>query len=100
YQKLIGLAQRFGQSMLQDNANLTQQQMAGAGSNLTSRGLGNSTIVNSVQGGIKRQGQQQANRIQDMMLNNQMSIIERRTDQYPNLPLYAQLAMQPGAFSR
>lgn len=100
YQQLLELAQRFGQSMLADNAMLTQQQMASAGSNLASRGLGNSTIVNAIQGGIQRQGQMQANRIQDLLLNNQMGIIERRTDQHPNLGLLAQLLMQPGALGR
>lgn len=97
YNELLALADRYGAGQRQASMDLTQQQQAMAGSSLTSRGLGNSTIVDSVRQGIARQGQRSLADIEDRVAQQKMGIIERKTEKGPDLGLYAQLLMQKGA---
>jgi hypothetical protein len=97
YGQLLAGADQFGQSAMNANAQLTTQEQARSGSSLISRGLGNSTIVDSVRQGNARQGQYRAQDINERVLANKQGIIERRTDQQPNLSLLAQLLSRQGA---
>jgi hypothetical protein len=97
YGQLLSGADQMGRSATLANTQLTGQEQARAGSSLISRGLGNSTIVDSVRQGIARQGQYRAQDINERVLTNKQGIIERRTDQQPNLSLLAQLLSRQGA---
>lgn len=97
YQKLLGLSEQFGMTQRRNNNELTQRELASGQSSLISRGLGNSTVVDSVRQGILRQGQDRKMDINQKVAEIQMGPIERRTDQQPNLGMYASLLGQPGA---
>lgn len=97
YQKLLGLSEQFGMTQRRKNNELTQRELASGQSSLISRGLGNSTVVDSVRQGILRQGQDRKMDINQRVAEIQMGPIERRTDQQPNLGMYASLLSQPGA---
>lgn len=100
YNKLLGLAQQYGQTQRRQNQQLTQQQQASAQQSLTNRGLGNSTIVDSVQQGVARAGQDRQMDIDQRVAEQQSGIIERRTDQGPDLSMYLQLLTRLGALGQ
>lgn len=97
YQKLLGLAQQFGAAQRARNAQLVTQQQGQAQQSLMSRGLGNSTVVDSVRTQIGDQGAMRDLAIDEAANQQMMGVIERRTDQQPNLGMMAGLATQPGS---
>jgi hypothetical protein len=97
YQKLMELAQQFGVTQQRQNQQLTQQQLAGGTQGLISRGLGNSTVLDTMQQGILRQGQDRGMDIGQRVAELQMGPVERRQDVGPNLGMYANLLATPGA---
>jgi hypothetical protein len=97
--KIMGLAGQFGQTALQQNADQTRRAGGQVTSSLVGRGLGNTTVLDTMQQGVQRQGQQQANAIGEQVAGMQAGILERVQQPGPDLGLYANLLMQPGALN-
>ena len=91
YNQILSSYDTLGQGAKQQIAGQTAQQQGIAEQGLTSRGLGNSTIRPSVMGGIAAQGQQSLLNLQDQLTQQKAGVMERRTDQQPDLSLYANL---------
>jgi hypothetical protein len=95
YQQGLGInsamqqnAQQYGKTALQNIGNWSQQAQAGGQQGLISRGLGNTTILNSMNQGIGAQALQQKNAVgesqammQNSILGNRQQWIGARTDQ-------------------
>jgi hypothetical protein len=119
YNEIFGLANGLSDAGNKREADLTHSQLAQMQQSVIGRGLNNTTIKDSLRRGILddsalRQKEIADTRAQQMMglkgnyaqlltsllgdvNTNKMGIIERRTDQQPDLGLYAQLLSQAGA---
>lgn len=95
YKQLLELSDYFGQSALQQNQQRTANDIGATQQSNISRGIDNTTLAPTNVAMAKRTGQQRQNQIQAAMAANKASIIGGRTDQGPNLGLYAQLLSQP-----
>ena len=96
YSQLLALADQQGQSQMQASQRLRTQELGNATASLTNRGLGNSTIVDTTRRGIVNDAAVRNQGIANSVAANKAGIIERRTDQAPDLGMYAQLLAQPG----
>lgn len=96
YNQLLGNAANFGKTALQQNQASTQQQLAAGQQSLVNRGLGNSTVVDTTRRGILSDSNARTNAIQENVAGMKNNIIEARTDQAPDLSLYASLLSRPG----
>lgn len=84
------------------------RQFAASEQDLIDRGLGNSTVRNSIKRGVEESRNSSQGQISDRlnqqqlalytgMSGDQLAYMERRTDAYPDLALFAQLQQQYGA---
>lgn len=97
YQQVLGLADQYGTTQKQGIRRQAANAAGGAQQSLISRGLGSSTVVDTMQAGIQRNKQQALAGVNEQKAMMKANIIQNRTDQQPNLPLYAQLMSRPGA---
>jgi hypothetical protein len=94
YQDILGLYSNLGKTgtaQIQENE---AQQQAKATQDLTSRGLGNSTVTSSVSRGIANDAQFAQQALQEQIAGQKAGVMERRTDQGPNMSMYANLLQQ------
>lgn len=97
YQQMLGLAKKYGTTSNQNINQWQRKTQASTQASLSDRGLGNTTVVDTMKRGVTAEANRQRNEVGENKAMMTAGIIERRTDQAPNLPLYAQLASQPGA---
>jgi hypothetical protein len=97
--KILGYADLYGQTQLRNITEQTAQQGAAATQNLMSRGLGNSTIVNSVQAGIQNDAQNQRAAVGEQQGMMKAGVLQGVSNPYPDLGMYASLLMKPGALT-
>lgn len=95
YQQLLALANQFGTTATQQNTDLTNNQLGSTQQSLISRGLGNTTIQDSMLAGVRRRGQQAQNAINEQTARQKADIIQNRTDKAPDMGLYASLLSRP-----
>jgi hypothetical protein len=95
----LGLVDAFGGTEKRRIRQGAVQAGASANQNLVSRGLGNSTIVNSVQQGIQRDKQTALGDVNERKALMQASIIGQRDTTDPMAGLYANLLMRQPAES-
>jgi hypothetical protein len=102
-----GQIDSLGANEMEDLRKLYDGYAASATQSAISRGLYNSTVLDSLQGGVQRQRDDAVRRLQNDIdlrranLDAQLSadtlgVIERRTDAYPDYGLMAQLAQAQG----
>jgi hypothetical protein len=94
FEKLMGLATQFGASQQQQSADMLKQQMAAGQQDLVSRGLGNSTIVNSVNQSAQDLNQRRLADIGERSANLQMGVVQDTVPQAPDMGMYSQLFSQ------
>ena len=95
--QMMKLAGTYGQSANTRNDELTRNAQQAAQQNLTTRGLGNTTVVNNVQQNVARQGQEQQRAILEQQSRLQMGVLDGVSTPYPDMGLYASLLGQGGA---
>lgn len=93
YQQALKTTDTMGAGLQRQNQELTGQQQATAQQSLLSRGLGNSTIVDSVHQGIARQGQNASADIADRVAQQRINVLLSKNN-LPETSLYSQLVMQ------
>jgi hypothetical protein len=107
YGRAMGLLEKLGGQQKADAAQRYDQQTASMQQDLTSRGLAGTTILPTMKLGVQREKSDALNRIDQQITQQRMNadaslsgdtlnFMERRTDQYPNEQLYAQMAQQYG----
>lgn len=114
-QGILGLIDNYGGSSRADITAANTKQQGDAMQSMISRGLGNTTVLDSAKRGLNddlaRQNLQLDDQLAAMRANyrnmfsqqntglalNQAGFLERMTGQYPNAGLYGQLASQFGA---
>ncbi len=74
----------------------TAQRQAQATQNLTSRGLGSTTITSAVSRGIASDAELQQQQLQESVSVQKAGLLERRTDAGPDLGLFANLLQMAG----
>ena len=84
-----------GQARIQES---TARQQAASTQDLTSRGLGNTTITGAMSRGIAREGESATQELGERVAMQKAGAMERRTDQGPDMGMFAQLmqAMMQG----
>lgn len=97
YNQLLQLADQFGATQNRQTNQLYDQQQANNLQNLIGSGLGNSTVLTSNATGIQNARTNALADVNERVSQNKSGIIERRTDEYPNLSMFASLLQQPGA---
>lgn len=97
YQKLLELADQFGATQQRQTNELYDQRQAQNLQNLIGAGLGNSTVLSSNAIGIDNARANALADINQQVAQQKAGIIERRTDEYPNLSMFASLLQNPGA---
>lgn len=97
YQAMLGTADTMG---TQARNRVTQQGVAAkaaANASAISRGLGNSTIRDSLTRGVQREVDDQLLGVDEAKARLKLGIMENRTDAPPDMGLYASLMGLPGA---
>lgn len=92
----LSLIAGTGQSQIEQinqNAALAQ---GNAAQNLTSRGLGNTTVVDNIQQGIAGDAAMQRRQVEDHKAGTLANLLYQRTDRGPDMGLLAQLLAQGG----
>jgi hypothetical protein len=107
YQRGLGNLQGAGDQALEDVDRDYERMAAGADQDLINRGLRNSTVRQSVQRGHQDDRQSNRRRVQEdvrkeraqtdaVLSGDVLSAMERRTDEYPDQNMIAQLTMALG----
>jgi hypothetical protein len=107
YQRGLGNLQGAGDQALEDVDRDYERMAAGADQDLINRGLRNSTVRQSVQRGHQDDRQANRRRVQEdvrkeraqtdaVLSGDVLSAMERRTDEYPDQNMIAQLTMALG----
>lgn len=118
-QRLLGLPGQTSDAKYQREQRLTNAQLGQVQQSATTRGIGNTTVVDSLRRGVLDDSQLRKHEIDDSRLGQQLGvgqwytnqlmdtlgransqklgIMENRTDQQPNLGMYYNLLTQPGA---
>lgn len=86
-----GLLENLGNTQRSDNAIRYTQARAGADQSLISRGLGNTTIRDSVQRGLLSDESRAAGAITESVANARAGVVERRNDIGPDVGTFANL---------
>jgi hypothetical protein len=91
YKDVLGMFQNLGQSEAQQIQQQGQQAQAQGVQDLTSRGLGNTTITSSVNRGIASDTQNAMTNLQGKLAGQEASAMEGMNQQAPNLSQYGSL---------
>lgn len=97
YQQLLGLSGQLSDAGMQREQKREAQMMGRVDQHAVSAGLGNTTVLPTLERGVADDSALRQEEIADQGLKTTMGIIERRTDQAPDLGLLASLASRPGA---
>jgi hypothetical protein len=95
YEKMMQLAQQFGQSQLMNNQVQLRQQQAAGQQSLVNRGLGNSTVVDAVNQNAQDQSLRRQADIGERQAQLQLNVLGDTTIAPPDLAMYAQLFSAP-----
>ncbi len=96
YQQILGQYENLGQAGRTRIEQQTQQRQAEATQNLTSRGLGNTTITSAVERGISSDAELQRQQLEETVAMQKAGVMERRTDTGPDLGMFANLLQSAG----
>jgi hypothetical protein len=94
YQDILGMYSNLGKTGEARIAENEAQQQAKSTQDLTSRGLGNTTITGAMSRGIASDAEFARQGLQEQVAQLQGGVMERKTEQGPNLGLYASLIQQ------
>jgi hypothetical protein len=94
YQDILGLYGNLGQAGMTRIGQAEQQGQAKATQDLTSRGLGNTTVTSAVSRGIASDAELARQSLQEGVAQQKAGVMERRTDQGPDMGMYANLLQQ------
>lgn len=94
YQDILGMYGNLGQAGMTRIGQQEQQAQAKNEQNLTSRGLGNTTVTSATNRGIANDAEQQRQQLQESVAEKKAGVMERRTDQGPDMSMYANLIGQ------
>lgn len=94
YQDILGMYSTLGQSGAQQIQEQTAQQQAKSTADLTSRGLGNTTITSAMGNQIASLGQSNQLALQESLTGKEAGVMEAMNQQGPNLSMYANLIQQ------
>jgi hypothetical protein len=94
YQDILGLYGNLGQAGLARIGQQETQAQAKGTQDLISRGLGNTTITSAISRGIASDAELARQQLQESVAMQKAGVMERRTDQGPDLGLYASLLQQ------
>jgi hypothetical protein len=99
YNDILGMYSNLGQAGMARIGQGEEQAQAKGTQDLTSRGLGNTTVTSSVNRGIANDAELQRQGLQENVAQLKGGVMERKTDAGPNLGLYSgllqQMASQP-----
>lgn len=96
YGQLLSNTDQFGQSAMQASQRQLTGELANNQQSLVNRGLGNSTLVDTTRRGILGDANARNTAVLGQVAQQKNNIIEARTDQAPDLSLYASLLGRPG----
>lgn len=96
YAEMLGMAEQYGASHGQRIDDSAVRAGAAAQSSAIRRGLGNSTIVDSLQRGVERDRLQSRSELEDRQRRMRLDVMAQRQDRGPDASML-QLLMNPGA---
>jgi len=96
YQQMLGITDQTTGQRAADIRTAYGQQGADMMQNLARLGMANTTVAPTMQLGVQREQQSALNRLADEMQGTKLGIMERRTDQYPDVNLITSLASMFG----
>jgi hypothetical protein len=91
YQDILGLYGGMGTAGNARIGQAEQQTQAQSTQDLSARGLGNTTITGAMNRGIANDAEFSRQQLQERVAMDKAGVMERRTDQGPNMALYANL---------
>lgn len=91
YQDILGLYGNLGQAGMTRIGQQEQQAQAKSTQDLTSRGLGNTTVTGAMTRGIASDAELSRQQLQEGVAMQKAGVMERRTDQGPDMGMYASL---------
>jgi hypothetical protein len=94
YKDILGMYSNLGKSGEARIAEKETQAQAANTQNLTSRGLGNTTVTSSTNRGIASDAEFSRQALGEQVAQLQGGVMERATQQGPNLSMYANLIQQ------
>ena len=96
YQQILSSFEGLGKAGRARIEQQTTQRQAQATQNLTSRGLGNTTITSAVERGIAGDAETQRQQLEESVTMQRAGVMERRTDEGPDLGMFASLLQSAG----
>jgi len=98
YQEMLGQFEGLGETGRARIQEQTAQQQASTAQDLTSRGLGGTTIGSAMSRGIAREGESATQELGERVAMQKAGAMERKTDQGPDMGMFANLisAMSQG----
>lgn len=94
YQDILKQYEGMGAAGMARIGQAEQQQQARGTQDLISRGLGNTTITSAVSRGVASDAEMARQQLQENVAQQRAGVMERRTDQGPDLSMYANLISQ------
>lgn len=94
YQDILKQYEGLGQAGMTRIGQAEQQAQAKSTQDLTSRGLGNTTVTGAMSRGISSDAELQRQQLQEGVAEKKAGVMERRTDQGPDMGVYANLLAQ------
>ena len=94
YQEILGMYGNLGQAGMARIGQAEQQAMASGTQDLASRGLGNTTIRGSMARGVASDAELARQQLGESVATQKAGVMERRTDEGPDMGLYSNLLMQ------
>ena len=96
YQQILGSFENLGKAGRARIEQQTTQRQAQATQSLTSRGLGSTTITSAVERGIASDAELQRQQLEESVTMQKAGVMERRTDEGPDLGMFASLLQAAG----
>ncbi len=96
YQQILGSFENLGKAGRARIEQQTTQRQAQATQRLTSRGLGSTTITSAVERGIAGDAETQRQQLEESVTMQRAGVMERRTDEGPDLGMFASLLQSAG----
>ena len=94
YQDILGMYKNLGEAGMTRIGQQEQQQLAQGEQDLTSRGLGNTTIRGSMARGISSEAELNRQQLQESVAMQKGGVMERKTEAGPDLGMYTNLISQ------
>jgi len=94
YQNTLAELSRQGIQSKADVRRGVAEEKGGITQGLIDRGLGSSTVLDSLMNRSEERGQREATRIDESVADRRAGVMERRFDEYPNLDFIGQLIQQ------